>query len=279
MDTSAVRPTITDHDVLSFCKNGYLMYEAVVPEEINRRVTDFIEAHEHMPLLKEDWFIEHVLLNPMAAGAVRTLLGPNFTLPANMANHRVECPTGAQGWHRDGGSRMGYEVNHLQVFYYPQDTPVEMGPTEVLPGSHFLFALQTWMGHYDRIRGGVVTAAPAGSIFITAYNIWHRRSRSTATGLRNMLKYCYFRMAPPARDWIRAADFDFGHDHSPQYRLDGPTFRVQFREWYDVARMFYWLCDMTPEFEKLNNGRDWPPGYPILLMPEGFHRYSEAQAG
>jgi hypothetical protein len=277
MDSSCVQPSITDAEVLRFCRDGYLMFKAVVPDEVNQWVYEYIGEHDIQGLRKEDRFIEHVLLNPQAGGAVRALLGASFALPHGMANHRVECPTGAQNWHRDGGSRMSYDVNHLQVFYYPQDTPVEMGPTEVLPGSHFLFSLQTWMGHYDRIRGAILTEAPAGSIFITAYNIWHRRSRSTGTGLRNMLKYCYWRMTPPVRDWIVDPNFDFGHDHSPQYRLDGPTFRVQFREWYDAARMFYWLCNMTPDFEQTNDGRAWPPGYPIMWKPPGFHWFDEVE--
>ena len=30
-------PTLTDSQVLEFCKTGYLMFEGVVPDEINRR--------------------------------------------------------------------------------------------------------------------------------------------------------------------------------------------------------------------------------------------------
>lgn len=279
MDTSQVQPTLTDSQVLQFCRDGYLLFEGVVPDAINRRATAFIAEHGHLPLLKTDWFIENVLLNTQAGGAVRSLLGKNFALPVGMANHRIESPMGSQNWHRDGGSRMGSEVNLLQVFYYPQDTPVEMGPTEVLPGSHFLMALQSWMGHYGRIKGAVATTAPAGSIFLTAYNIWHRRSLSSAHGLRDMLKYCYWRMVPPERDWIVDPDFDFGHDHSPQFRPSGPTFRQQFREWYDAAGMFYWLCGMTRTFteqlggQTVPDGQDWPPGYPILWKPPGFHRF------
>ena len=72
----------------------------------------------------------------------------------------------------------------------------------MLPGSHFLFNLGAFMGHYGGIRGTASTAAPAGTIFITAYPIWHRRGASTAEGIRNMLKYLYWRMVPPQRDWI-----------------------------------------------------------------------------
>ncbi len=278
-NTNESEPTLTDTQVLEFCKNGFVMLKGVVPDEINRRTSEFIETHGQGPLLQEEWFVEEVLLNPQAAGAVRSLLGRNFALPKGIANHRIECPAPDQNWHRDGGSRYAPELNHLQVFYYPQDAPVEMGPTEVVPGSHFFFCLQSWMSHYGGIRGGVKTAAPAGSIFLTVYSIWHRRSVSTARGIRNMLKYCYWRTVPPQRDWIIEPDFDFGHDHSPIYNVDGPNFRQQFRGWYDTAEMFYWLCGMTDEFKETLGGEGWPPGYPIMWKPKEFHRQGAVSTG
>ncbi len=49
---------------------------------------------------------------------------------------------------RNGPKLLGLEVDersrvNLQVFYYPQDVPREMGPTEILPGSHFLYSIET----------------------------------------------------------------------------------------------------------------------------------------
>ena len=156
------QPTFTDSQVFSFCRDGYLMLEGIVPDEINQRTIDFIDQSGHRPLLKEDWFIEHVFLNPQVVGIIRSLLGANFALPIKLPNHRIKCPRTSQNWHRDGGSRYGCELNNLQVFYYPQDTPEELGPTEVLPGSHFLFSLGSWMGHYEAIRGSVLTTAASG---------------------------------------------------------------------------------------------------------------------
>lgn len=277
MRTADCEPTLNDNQVLDFCRKGFLMLEAVVPKEINRRSVEFIEAHggQHGALLKEDWFVEGVFLDPQAAGAVRSVLGKNFALPVGMANHRTTCPAPAQNWHRDGGSRHSPELNHLQVFYYPEDCPVEMGPTEVMPGSHFLFNLASWMGHYGSLRAAVKTTAPAGSIFITVYSIWHRRSASTGKGIRNLLKYCYWRTVPPQRDWVIEPNFEFGHDHDARYYVGTPNGRQQFREWYDVAEMFYWLCGMTQTFyEQLGTSQAWPPGYPILWKPDGFHRFS-----
>jgi Phytanoyl-CoA dioxygenase (PhyH) len=252
-------PTLNDTQVLDFCKNGFLLLESVVPDEINQRATAYLDAHpgpEPSEILHEDWFFENVIANSQAAGAVRSLLGANFGLPVLMSNHRNQGPFAEQNWHRDGGSIYGPELNYLQVFYYPQDTPRETGPTELLPGSHFMFMLSNQMGHYHGIRGGVKAIAPAGSIFLTVYSIWHRRSNATAHTLRNLLKYNYFRLTPPKRDWVIEPDFDFA---TADYSLPYPysLMREQFRECNDTARMFYWLSGESEEF-RLIGGQGWP---------------------
>ncbi len=270
MKTYNCNPTLTDTQVLEFCKNGFLMLEGVVPDEINRRTYDYLEGNTHYEptaILQEDWFIDNVILNPHAAGAVRSLLGRDFGIPILMSNHRVQCPVGAQNWHRDGGSKHGPELHYLQVFYYPQDCPLEWGPTALLPGSHFLFSLASYMGHYGNIRGTYYSAAPAGSIFITVYSIWHRRSASTAHGIRNMLKYNYWRTVPPQRDWMIEPDFDF--TRGAGYVLGRPTFRQQFRDCYDAAEMFFWLCGVHSEF-RLMGGQGWPIPANFMDKPYGF---------
>jgi hypothetical protein len=245
------------------------MLEAVVPDEINRRTIAYLNEHpspEPTGILTEEWFQRDVILNPEAAGAVRSLLGQEFGLPILMSNHRVQSPAPSQSWHRDGGSRYGPSLPYLQVFYYPQECTREMGPTELLPGSHFLFSLQNHMAHYGAIRGGYHAAAPAGSIFLTVYSIWHRRSASTISGLRNLLKYNYWRAAPPQRDWLDDPEFD---PVTANYALHGPTFRQQFRDCCDAAEMFFWLCGKSDEF-RLMGGQGWPMPANHLDRPYGF---------
>ena len=257
MRTHSCRPTLTDSQVLEFCKQGYLLLEGVVPDEINRRTISFLDkypSHEPTEILTEDWFVDNVILNPQASGAVRSLLSQNFGLPIIMSNHRVMCPSPAQNWHRDGNSKYGPALSYLQVFYYPEDCSLELGPTELLPGSHFLFSLSQQMGHYGAIRGAFSAAAPAGSIFVTVYSIWHRRSAASGEGLRNLLKYNYWRTESPRRDWIREPDFDIA---TANYKLEGQTFREQFRDCNDDAEMFFWLLGRSDEF-RLTGGQGWP---------------------
>lgn len=270
-------PTLDEFGVIDFCKNGFLLFPGVVSEEINRRTIEFVETrpgdvdYEPSHILREDWFVQSVICHPQVAGAVRCLLGKDFGLPILMSSHRVECPQPAQEWHRDGGSKWGPQVNYLQVFYYPQDTPTEMGPTELLPGSHHLFSLSTYMGHYGSIMGARYAECPAGSILITAYNIWHRRGRSTAPAVRHNLKYNYWRITPPEPSWRSNPEFDITET---DWRNEGvQSFRQQFRDVYDAAEMFLWLSGKHDKFEVMG-GQGWPmPGNRIARqygIPEGI---------
>ena len=260
MKTYECKPTLNDSQVLEFCKDGFMLLEGVVPDEINQRTLEFLDARpadapgEPTEILEEAWFVDNVILQPDAIGAVRSLLGNQVAMPILMSSHRVQCPGPAQEWHNDSGSVFGPELDYLQVFYYPQDCPRDLGPTEVLPGSHFLFADQGNMGHYGRIRGSVHTVAPAGSIFIAVYSIWHRRSESWGTGLRNLLKYNYWRTEGPKCDWIVDPNFDF---ETADYRVNGTRFRPHMMDTQDTAEMFFWLRGQTDGLE-LKGGQGWP---------------------
>ena len=250
-------PTLTDQQVIEFCQKGFIILEGVVSDDINHRVSNFLDEHPHLEpieILAEDWFVDGVLKNPQAAGAVRSLLGKDFKLPMIMSNHRVECPrTLSCGWHRDGGAIDATRLEFLQVFYYPQDTPKEMGPTELVPSSHLVRAKRRFMSHYGNIRVGVKTAAPAGSIFITHYSIWHRATSSTGSGIRNLLKYNYWRTVPPERDWVVDPSTDF---MQTKFMPDVSV----LEKWYDsihVARLFQWLCGLGDDFE-FKGGQSWP---------------------
>jgi hypothetical protein len=263
MQTYDCPPTLTDSQVLEFCKNGFLLLPGVVDETTNRRSVAYRDLHpesEPVHILHEAWFLNNVICNPQAAGAVRSLLGKNFVLPNLMANHRTKTPAPAQAWHRDGGSQHGCELNYLQLFYYPEECTLELGPTELLPGSHFLFSLSTYMGHYGNIRGAYKAVAPAGSIFLTIYSIWHRRSASTAQGLRNLLKYNYWRTAPPQPDWVVQTDFNF---RTANYALTGaPTFRQQFHDGYDALPAI-----TTPNSYRRRNQMWWSWRGRIICTP------------
>ena len=209
-------PTLNDSQVLEFCREGYLMLPGAVPDEINERTCQYLnreipvnpswmpegltiaevermrETHEPSGILLEDWFVEHVLLNPALAGIMRSLLGAHTGLPVIVSNHRVECPAEAQRWHHDADRVFGPELEFAEVFYFPQDTPPELGPTEIAPRTHISRSDGDFTGE------GVLAGGPAGTLGIHHQSILHRRGASTASGLRHMLNTTTGAPRPPA---------------------------------------------------------------------------------
>ncbi|RAP77917.1 hypothetical protein [Paenibacillus montanisoli] len=261
-----IQPSLTDQEIIDFCVNGYIMLEGVIPDETNRRTFDYLNEHPSSivnSILDESFFVNEVLLNPAVAGAVRSLLGKNFGLPHLMVNHRAE---GARkitnGWHMDAGSISSPpSLFTLQVFYYPQDTPMAMGPTALLPGTHLIPLPTNWMCHFGNFRNQIFTAMPAGSVFITAYPIWHRATDKPAAATRNLLKYNYWRTVPPERDWVIDPNFDphtanYKGKNTGWYTFNSPI-PVSLEPSWAVAEMYYWLCGKLDEF-KLSGGQGFP---------------------
>ena len=284
MATYDCEPTMTDTEVMEFCKQGLLVLEAILPAGTNQRTLEFLDAFyatqpPDLPkrtatiptdLFSLDWFWDNVILHPQVTGVLRTLLGRDFELPSFLSNHRVKCPMPADVpgdtghlWHRDSSagadgtpkletidfssldSRDGAQ-NCLQVFYYPQNVPLELGPTELVPGSHLIqgegqYHVDFFSGLQDdqgNVPGSHHQAAPAGSITITSYTTWHRRTASTGQGIRNNLKYRYLRTVSPRRDWIK----------EPRFEIPEPSqvARNSEREVVDAADMFAWVSGREP---------------------------------
>ena len=250
-------PTLNDREVLAFCRDGHLLLPGVVPEEINRRVCDWLDrkvpatpsylpeglthadlerirgTHEPSGILLEEWFLEHVLLNPRLAGVMRSLLGPDIGLPVLVSHHFMQCPAAAQRWHHDADSVFGPELRFVEVFYFPQDTPAELGPTELVPGSH--------LGRTQADEGtvGVLSAGPAGTIGVHHQSILHRRAASTASGPRRMLKYSYWRHRAAAARLARRCELRPAHRRLRRPRpgaLRGAPVRLAVRQRRPVPR-------------------------------------------
>ena len=262
MHTYDCKSTLTDRQVAQFCTRGYLILEAVIDDETNRRTVEYLNHEENLeplPLLEEDWFMEGVLLNPQAAGAARSLLGAHFVLPHTLANHRGMCPDPAPvAWHCDGYSWHTIELQHLMMFYLPQTCTLDMGPTEFVPGSHFLQATSHLVHHYGNIAGTIKATGAAGTILLVEPTLWHRRAKTKTTGpIRHLLKYHCWRQSPPTRDWI--LETDFNPATCPELFLMGPplSYRRNIQDCHDAAELYLWLCGHHDQFKPLG-GPGWP---------------------
>jgi hypothetical protein len=109
----------------------------------------------------------------------------------------------------------------LLLFYYPQETPPERGPTGVIPGSQYAL----------RHPGGDASSAfplggPAGTVAIGAFDVWHARMRNFTNQKRFMLKFLMSRMTlPTAPSWDCADDRWRDPEDAPQHYPLSPLWR------------------------------------------------------
>ena len=80
------------------------------------------------------------------AARLTSILGPGYYLHFHRHDH-FSFPNAAQPLHKDGDNHSHYAVDglrrmhrtrHAMLFYYPQDTPLEKGPTGIVPGSQYV---------------------------------------------------------------------------------------------------------------------------------------------
>ena len=234
-----IRPTMDDRAVMDFIWNGYVLLEGVVPDQYNQRFAGLPGGRLNELAYDAD-FLRHVLLHPQTAGVARSLLGADFLVPSTVHHHLYEAAHTGQTWHSDGLSEYGHGVNHLQCYYYPQEVGPEDGPTMVLPGSHQRLIDREAIAHYGDILGQLSLTVAAGSVVMTHYGIWHKAGPKFNDQRRTMLKYSYFRTAPPARDWL------LNEEKIPPYQNPGRHPYVTEVESYRTSvrgrRTWDWLC-------------------------------------
>jgi hypothetical protein len=78
----------------------------------------------------------------------------------------------------------------------------------------------------------------------------------------------YWRTQSSKHDWIVDPDFDFA---TADYKLHGPTHRAQFRDFYDSARMYFWLRGESDKF-RLMGDQGWP-------LTESTYNFNQAPYG
>jgi len=78
--------------------------------------------------------------------------------------------------------------------YYPQDSPAEIGPTHLIPGTQYHKRIT------DKDRENAIPAAgDAGTIFLTHFDIAHAAGINKTNKPRHMIKFIYVRAHEPVK--------------------------------------------------------------------------------
>jgi hypothetical protein len=216
---------LTTAQVAAFAADGFLQLDALVPEALCARVReefddgtvanlwpDYTGQPPHLrpgqPLANffEGGAYGEVLRLPAVAGVIASLVGPD-PLYDHHFFHVTRPGSPPQPLHYDAiiDFRLDFDV---QLFLFLQDTPVEMGGTTLLPGSHLRPAPD--LSRMHNVAGQVQVVCPAGTLLACHHGIWHGARPNRSDRDRYMVK---LRINPTVRQTrLWEPDDDTGSD-------------------------------------------------------------------
>ena len=194
---------LSDAQMRHFIVNGYVTVTTELPAQFHDAVYEKTvsvfdkEGNPGNNLLPRIPEIQRIFDDPNVSGALTSLLGADYYMQPHRHPHYNPPGSGGQGLHQDGGKRWSHHTRRLLVLYYPQDTPVELGPTGVVPMSHYYST-----GEGAGVSPEQPVVGEAGTVAFTNYDLWHRAMPNSSEKRRYMMKFLYARMSEPeAATW------------------------------------------------------------------------------
>lgn len=194
-----------DIQMRDFLVQGYHLTDSELPAKYHADVCAHLESlfqrrgNPGNEVLEEVPDLERVWNAPTVTGALTSILGPDYTMHPHRHCHASPPGMRGQQWHQDDVNKRHHQVWRLLAMYYPQDVTLEMGPTQIVPGTQFRNTPTSRMAAYGSIKTQVSLTVPAGTVAITHYDIWHRATHNRSEKTRYMLKFLFDRSSPPDR--------------------------------------------------------------------------------
>ena len=189
---------LNEEQMRDFVANGHISLKTNLPDDFHREVYETTEkafervgnpGNNILPMVPQ---LQQVFDHPQISGALTSILGENYYLHPHRYCHFNKPSSEGQILHKDSWSRFQHRTRWAMAFYYPQDTPVERGPTGIVPGSHY------YNGHPSAEVGEELPLwGEAGSLTIVHYDLWHRATPNVVEQPRYMVKFLFVRVEEP----------------------------------------------------------------------------------
>jgi hypothetical protein len=230
-------PLLDSTQIARFVAQGFLRFDALVPEEINEAFMAAIAPFERgdgEPLMMsyarmiagsdipeipagvpfEGAFdpaspLGRLFALPAVRGIVASLLGtgPRFdhqflhlAFPPS-AYRDTDPPQTSQHLHQDSTIDPRPHAFDVQIMYYPHQVGPESGGTRFLPGSHLRVVSEAAIARYQNVLGQQHMVCPAGTLLVLHHGIWHGGGINRGEGVRAMYKIRLNPTVPQVRLW------------------------------------------------------------------------------
>ena len=135
---------LNDEQLRQFIVDGYVVVRPELDAGLHERIhgeTETVFEKEGNPgnnLVPRIPAVQQVLDSPEVRGGLTSILGEDYYTQPHRHCHFNPPGSEGQHLHQDGSSRWSHHTRRILLFYYPQDTPEELGPTAVVPGKPLL---------------------------------------------------------------------------------------------------------------------------------------------
>lgn len=166
---------LTATQMARFVSDGFLVMHELVPQSYNERA--YAEQQTMVKAGYNYWtqssVIQEIFNLPQVKGVLQSFVGRNPIFDHSFLHVVAPKHLKGQEYHADSVIDARPLAFDVQAFYFSHDTPREMGPTLVLPGSHLRRVSNGSIARYKNIAGQVQLACKAGTIAFMHHGIWH----------------------------------------------------------------------------------------------------------
>lgn len=256
---------LSSEQVAEFVANGFLLFEGLVPEEINGVAGEELRD-EHSALrqryphglalnecFREFPGVREMLSLPTVRGLLQSLVGPQPVYDHH-AVHARKPDEPSQDLHADAiiDLRAAFDI---QLMYYPEAVAPDAGGTLLIPGSHLRRINETDIGRYQNFVGQVPLSCPEGTVVVLHHGLWHCGRRNRTDRIRYMFKLRLGAQVPQVRLWD-TSDLEDAHVLRRVERVLSTS-----EPWYEAATARLEQVQRAALWRKLSGNRDFQVEY------------------
>ena len=189
---------LNDQQVHGFIRDGYIAIEPKLSNDFHADIFAKIEKlfdTEGNPgnnLLARIPELQYIYNDPYVVGALSSIIGEDYYMEPHRALHFNQPHSTGQTLHKDSFTRRRHRARWFVTFYYPQNTPTEMGPTGVVPGSQCRNVIPE-----ESYKSELPLSGSVGRVVIANYDIVHRGMPNMTDNNRYMIKFLFNRISEP----------------------------------------------------------------------------------
>ena len=269
---------LTTQEMARFVADGFLRFDALIPEPINDAIIEELQPIESnkihqivglpgdapgpeqpaslTPLSKcylSPSVLGQLLNLPQVQGIIESLVGPDPLFDHDFV-HRL--PAGSeyqQHLHVDAVIDSTDPTFDIQLFYFPQDVAPGAGGTRFVPATHLRRARAEGVSRYHRILGEQQYSGKAGTLLVFHHGLWHAGQPNPSDVDRWMYKIRLIPRVSQVKRW-NLGDFEALHNDASDHTFA----RMRHDSVAQTLRtMQPWQKGHESRYEQMQRARLW----------------------